>query len=139
VTLDERTLQAAAAALEKDWMQLATDKEIDLLVASGRRPELFEEANDGEIRIVLHPSLAACYSDEFRDGNAVVMRTGPPDPRAMQAAADLIERRLRLRARLRLPPHDCGARKPNRDLHLPDRNTGRARRGGRQGGDHRRS
>jgi hypothetical protein len=113
--LDERALQAAAAALEKNWLKLATDKEIDLLLATDSRPELFEKPQDGEIRIVLHPALAACYSDEIRDGNSVVIRTGPPDPKAMEAAADLIVRRLRLRAHLGLPSADCGARKPNPD------------------------
>jgi hypothetical protein len=66
--LDEESLQVAAAALEADWTNRATDKELDLLVASGRRPELFDKTDDGEIRIVLHPSFGdgppACASAE---------------------------------------------------------------------------
>jgi hypothetical protein len=113
--IDERSLQTAAAALEKNWLELATGKELDLLEASGRRPDLFEKPDDAELRIVMHPSLAEAYGDDVREGNAIVIRTGPPDPKAMEAAADLVTRRIRLRARLRLPADDCGARKPNRE------------------------
>lgn len=57
--IDERTLQAAAGALEKNWLNRATDKELDLLVAAGHRPELFEKPDEDTISVVLHPVIAA--------------------------------------------------------------------------------
>ena len=35
--VDERTLQAAAAAVERDWLKSATLKELELLELSGER------------------------------------------------------------------------------------------------------
>jgi hypothetical protein len=112
MTLDERTLQEAAAALELGWMDRATDRELDLLVEAGRRPERFEESEPGEIRVVLHPTLADAFGDA-REDSSVIVRTGPPDPTKMAEAADLVTRRIRLRTLLALPASDCGARKPN--------------------------
>jgi hypothetical protein len=43
VTFDEQSLEVAAAALKLDWMDRATDRELDLLVAAGERPEVFDK------------------------------------------------------------------------------------------------
>ena len=102
--MDERTLQAAAAALEKGWLKLATPKELQLLELSGQRPALFESKDDGELRILFHPSMGL-----------EPMTASVQQGEVSANAAELVFRRTRLRTRLGLPAHDCAAKRPNDD------------------------
>jgi hypothetical protein len=94
--MDERTLQFAAAELERTWLKSATDKELELLELSGERPDLFEKGDDdGEIRIVL--------GYELENGKReLVMSTGLKTPSATvsENAAALVFHRTRIRSRL---------------------------------------
>jgi hypothetical protein len=96
-------VQAAAAALEANWLKLATLKELELLELSGERPDLFANKNDGELRVLFHPAMGL--------EPVSVVKKGP----VAENASELVFRRTRLRTRLGLPAEDCGARKPNRD------------------------
>jgi len=123
--MDERTLQAAAAALEKGWLELATERELVLLDASGERPELFEDKDPGEIRILL-------AFDAVGDGigpTTIKMQTPEAGTETAPNVAEFVFRRTRLRSRLGLPANDCGAKRPNQDCSCLTRcSTSRATR-----------
>jgi hypothetical protein len=102
--VDERTLQAAAAALEKDWLKFATDKELALLELSAERPELFEVEEGAAISVVLGYNP----DPDGPPGPTVVPFLGPrKDERVSENAAALVFKRTRLRARHGLPQDDC--------------------------------